>query len=75
MEDDLNYHKINISTTTGRIFPKFETKVQITKPNYNVSNEDDFKLKMSSNIPLQWKNLIAQKPLVGSSQNFKLMLL
>jgi hypothetical protein len=33
MEDNLKIERWNISATTGRILPKFETKAYGTKPN------------------------------------------
>jgi hypothetical protein len=35
MEDKLKYKKWNISTTTGRIFPNFETTTKVTKPKFS----------------------------------------
>jgi hypothetical protein len=67
MEDYLKYQKCNISVTTGRIFPKFQTLGYMTKENFaNVSNEDDLKWKTTSNIKFE----ISQQLLVGSSPNF-----
>ena len=47
MDDYLKYQKWNISATTGQIFPKFYTCM--TKAKFtNVSNEDDFQWKWTS---------------------------